>query len=121
MMTPAQEKEVRAIDRRCRGPALLSDADQRRELDLVYAAADADEVGRVLAIAEKWAKALGQAGVRPGFEPVAEALRIIGAHTEACGYDVNSLVAAEDADGGEHEAACPNCGTVISWRAPRFD
>lgn len=36
----------------------------------------------------------------------------------ACGADVNQLIIAEPLDGEDHEAHCPECGSLIQWTAP---
>lgn len=38
-----------------------------------------------------------------------------------CGQNVNDLICAGPLDGTEQEAACPKCGLLLTWRAPRFD
>lgn len=39
----------------------------------------------------------------------------------ACGQDVNELIAASELDGEEHQVTCPTCGTVITFVPPRAD
>lgn len=128
---PEHVKELEGKTLTCRGPAILTEDRRRRELASVYGAAEAGDIAGVEELAEGVRRELAgickahgwppPAPARAGFDPVEEAIRIVGAHTEACGQVLNGVVLDAGADGEEHSAACPRCGNVFSWRAPRFD
>lgn len=67
--------------------------------------------------------AAGDVGtIGPGpMTPEQEAdVRAIERRCTRCGADVNDEIVAGGADGKEHEAPCPGCGRVFTWRAPRY-
>ena len=135
-LTEAQKAVIRAQGMRCRGPRLLGPDRTRAELTAFYAAEEAGDAAKALALGQALAAEMAALCAphakdpkpwappeppRPGYNLFEETFRIIGAHTEACGQDVGEMgVAFWTEEGAEHLHPCPNCGTAISWRAPVF-
>lgn len=139
---PQHEAELNEKTLVCRGPTILADFAQQSALATVYAVAERGDRSEVVGLAEavrlelaricrmqtddektpaierNWA---APASVRPDRDPVEEAIRIIGAHSESCGCVLNDVILDAGADGLEHSAPCPRCGNVFTWRAPRFE
>lgn len=132
----SEEAQVRVIKRTCLGPLMLKDEVWQKNLKLWEGIEDAGDMASAhdfIVMLVNDAKKVAH----PGFklsppEDLPEdwvALRRIALPFirlrgnkigRACGYDVNDLVVAAGFDGEEHSAKCPNCGTMITWRAPIF-
>ncbi len=143
------EKEIRSIERRCRGPQFptvepraLKRAAAALQAAFIAADVPADDVaekieqlagrktGEVIAL-------LLAAGQRDAARALDEATRyrkvkrydideVAGTSgfvsiVPGCGADVNTLILAQELDGEEHAAPCPTCGRTVHWRAPLYE
>lgn len=142
-----QEKQIRAVKKSCRGPALADPKVVREHFDLWY---ELEAKGKTepmlvmisaLRIAAQDVAAKGfivslppnadEPGVLAGEEEcgtVAELrraafplIRLRGDTVgRGCGRDFNETILAYPFDGTENKDECPGCGVVTSWKAPVF-
>ena len=108
---PEIEKEIRAIARHCRGPAIFPE-EQRIARLKEFQEGDA----------EARTKLLEEFGIKPtedhetNFRNLA---RLVDARV-GCGYDFNETVLSNPFDGKIHEYECPKCKVKGEYRAPIF-
>ena len=118
------EKDIRAINRRCKGPYLLNEEDRAKlsdELREMDAKRDFD-AGMQFKANLKHRLKQGRMAINKNdheslFRRNAE---LVYAHTEKCNYDFNDVILANPLDGEERVVSCPNCETQISYRAPNY-
>ncbi len=133
-----QEAHVKSVARRCRGPKLVSDEDVAPRWDAWRVLRDEDDWDSALDMVQVLRK-IAQSHATTGFtvskvpdpekgdwaalERIAFPLiRLRGATVgKGCGWPLNLEIVKHPFDGAEHVTTCPNCGNMISWKAPVFD
>lgn len=131
-MTTTPGQVVRSIQRRCKGPAIFPPEVQRAYFAQIGDADPEALLGALLAELQTMldpalavrilAYARAARDTRGAYHALVATLRIHATDVgRSCGYDVNDLICAHPFDGQAREVTCPRCGTVISYRAPRFD
>lgn len=143
-------QDIRAIRRTCKGPKLLSLAEQEPYLAQIRAATPATAPGLVEPIVAlrrrlrlpgvsveeldpeelKLLQLKGQPGppsiVTKGADGLLSwALESVRANAgdagKPCGYDFNETVLQHPFDGAEHVYRCPRCGVEGTFRSPRYE
>ncbi len=129
-----QEEVVLGITRRCRGPHLVAEGEQRERFDRWY---EIEKAGKEKPARTMIAELVEAANELAPFEVVArhaekgdwEGLRraafpLIRLRGDAvghgCGWDLNEEILKHPFDGEDHETECPNCGVSMGWTAPVF-
>jgi hypothetical protein len=111
------EHELRAIERRCRGPRT---DDPTAALERLGTSRHADPLRRVQKEGRAGTTGDALSALLAGSPEDREAAGALDAATRAgCGYDLNELILAGGLDGQAHEAPCPNCGRTVRWTAPQ--
>lgn len=115
------EKEVRSVNRRCRGRFRLTDAEihevETKWDDCVQRGSFRD----ASLLVEATALRLGYrfASTPMPFGALQQILaRMVYSLQDNCGYDVNNLILSNPLDGKDYFVTCPNCGAKISYTAP---
>lgn len=138
-----KDAHVRLVERRCRGPRLTTDEEERAGFDHWYDLENAgDAAGAVVMLG-----ALFEAAMKlkhPGFKMRAPTLpenvdeitpelwvllrrrafpliRLYGDQVGyECGWDVNEAITTEPYDGESRSVECPECGSLLEYTSPVF-
>lgn len=132
----ANEAQVLAVTKKCRGPYVTDAEEQAEGFDEWRGIEGVDEKAARALITrlEERATELAPTGMAVAAPPVGEGdweglkraafplIRLRGDRIgRGCGWDLNEEIIKHPFDGGEHVTECPNCGISISWKAPVFD
>jgi hypothetical protein len=116
------EIDMRRVDRRCRGPWLLSLADQqvlREKWQAIVATNNVRNAAVFVLALEKTLSvptAMASTASNDSWAQLSRrSAELIFACKENCGYDVNDLICQHPFDGVEREAACPKCGQTHTF------
>jgi len=130
------EKEVRIIQRRCRGLVVLDEATRARLWHTFTAAEDAkdlataEEVLRNTEVEVKQVSGSSLLIIPQATGDVWQDLHVrflnaVFAHGDTvgkgCGADFNDIICGGPFDGKQHEYTCPKCGQVGMYGAPLFN